>query len=220
MGETIRFLFDFVSPYSYLASTQIRGLAERHARDVEAIPVLFAGMLDATGNRGLAEIPAKRENMAWDVVRIARALRVRIEPPATHPFNPLTALRATGCIADPGARWRLLDAFYRAAWVEGQRLDRPDVVARIADEVGQDGPALLEQAASVEAKARLRHETKEAVDAGAFGVPTMFVDGEMFWGVDSLPHLDRFLAGEKTMDPTRIARWRAIVPSAVRKGAG
>jgi 2-hydroxychromene-2-carboxylate isomerase len=219
MGETIRFLFDFVSPYSYLASTQIRGLAERHARDVEAIPVLFAGMLDATGNRGVAEIPAKRENMVWDVVRIARALGVQLEPPATHPFNPLTALRVTGCIADPGARWRLLDAFYRAAWVESRRLDQPDVVARIADETGHDGRALLELASSTEAKARLRHATEAAVGAGAFGVPTMFVGGEMFWGVDSLPYLDRFLAGEKTMDPAGIARWRAIVPSAVRKGA-
>jgi 2-hydroxychromene-2-carboxylate isomerase len=219
MGETIQFLFDFVSPYSYLASTQIRGLVAQHGRSVEAVPVLFAGMLDATGNRGLAEIPAKRENMVWDVVRIARALGVRIEPPATHPFNPLTPLRVTGCIAEPSARWRLIDALYQAAWVESQRIDQPEVVARIADDVGQDGRALLEQAASTEAKARLRRATDEAIRAGAFGVPTMFVDGEMFWGVDSLPFLGTLLSGERTMDKATIARWRAVVPSAVRPGA-
>jgi 2-hydroxychromene-2-carboxylate isomerase len=219
MGETIRFLFDFVSPYSYLASTQIRTLALRHGRDVEAVPVLFAGMLDATGNRGLAEIPAKREYMFWDVVRIAHVLGVRIEPPATHPFNPLTALRVTGCTTVQAARWRLIDALYRAAWVESERVDQPEVVARLADEVGQDGRALLEQAACAEAKTRLRGATEEAVRAGAFGVPTMFVEGEMFWGVDSLPYLDRFLAGERTMDDQGIARWRAIVPSATRRRA-
>jgi 2-hydroxychromene-2-carboxylate isomerase len=219
MGESLRFLFDFVSPYSYLASTQIRGLASRHGREVEAVPVLFAGMLDATGNRGVAEIPAKRQNMYWDVVRIARGLGVRIEPPATHPFNPLTALRATGCVSDPDARWRLVDALYEAAWVDGRRVDQPEVVARVADEVGQDGRALLEQAASAEAKARLRQATDEAVLAGAFGVPTVFAAGEMFWGVDSLPYLEGVLSGEKTMDPEGLARWRAVAPSAVRRGA-
>ena len=45
----IRFLFDFISPYSYLAATQIRGLAAQHGREVEPVPVLFAGLLDLTG---------------------------------------------------------------------------------------------------------------------------------------------------------------------------
>jgi len=220
MGEDVRFLFDFVSPYSYLASTQIRGLASRYGRDVEPVPVLFAGMLDATGSRGPAEIQSKRHYMHWDVVRIARALGVPIEPPATHPFTPLAALRVTGCIPESMARWRLIDALYRAAWVEGQRVDQSEVVVRIADDVGLDGHALLEQATSVEGKARLRHATEQAVRAGAFGVPTMFVDGEMYWGVDSLPYVESLLGGEKTMDPAGLARWRAVVPSAVRRGAG
>jgi 2-hydroxychromene-2-carboxylate isomerase len=220
MSEPIRFLFDYVSPYSYLASTQIRAIAARHGRTVEAVPVLFAGMLDAIGNRGLAEIPAKLEYMRWDVVRIARPLGVRIEPPATHPFNPLTALRVTACVAEQAARWRLIDALYRGAWVAGQRVDQPEVVARIADEVGHDGRALVLQAASTEAKARVRQATEDAIRRGAFGVPTMFVEGEMYWGVDSLPYLDRLLSGEKTMDSEGIARWRAVVPSAVRRGAG
>ncbi len=145
---------------------------------------------------------------------------MRIEPPATHPFNPLTALRAAGCIAEQAARWHMVDALYQAAWVDGQRVDQPEVVARIADEVGQDGRALLEQAASPEAKARLRGSTEDAIRAGAFGVPTMFVKGEMYWGVDSLPYLERFLSGEKAMDPAAIARWRAIVSSARRRGTG
>ncbi len=217
MGESIRFVFDFVSPYAYLGSTQIRALAGKHGREVEPVPVLFAGMLEATGNRGPAEIPAKRDNLFWDVVRMARSLGVPIAPPAAHPFNPLTALRVTGCVAEPAARWRLIDALYKAAWVDGQRIDQADVVARIASDAGQDGRALLEQAASAEAKARLRDATAEALRAGAFGVPTTFADGEMFWGVDSLPFLDRLLSGERTMDAATLARWRAVVPSAVRR---
>jgi hypothetical protein len=39
---------------------------------------------------------------------------------------------------------------------------------------------------------------------------------ELFWGVDSLPLLDRYLAGER-LDPGRLARWRAVTPSATRR---
>jgi 2-hydroxychromene-2-carboxylate isomerase len=217
MARTLRFLFDYVSPYAYLASTQIRALAARHGCQVEAVPVLFAGMLDATGSRGPAEVPLKREYMVRDIARLGRALGVPIEPPATHPFNPLAALRATGCVADGAARWRLIDALYRAAWVDAQRIDQPACVQRIATEAGLDGAALLEQAGSPPSKDRLRHATEEAVAAGAFGVPAMIVDGELFWGVDSLPLLERFLAGENAVDAAYVERWRRVTPSATRR---
>jgi 2-hydroxychromene-2-carboxylate isomerase len=216
MATTMRFLFDYVSPYSYLASTQIRSLGARHARAVEAVPVLLAGLLNATGARGPAEIAAKRDYMLKDVARLARALDVPIEPPATHPFNPLAPLRVTGCVEDAGARWQLVEALFRATWVQGLPVDEPDTVARVASEVGLDGPALLEQSASAEGKARLRSATEEAIAAGAFGVPTIVVDGELFWGVDSLALLERFLAGERAVDAERIERWRRVRASAIR----
>jgi 2-hydroxychromene-2-carboxylate isomerase len=215
----VRFLFDYVSPYAYLASRQIRALAARHGRDVDAEPVLFAAMLDANGGKGPAEIPAKRDYVFKDVLRIARVLGVPIEVPATHPFNPLIALRATACLEDAGSRWLLIDAVFRATWVTGQRVEQPDVVRRIADEAGLDGGRLVEQAAADDAKARLRRTTDQAVGAGVFGVPTIIADGEMFWGVDSLPFLERALSGEQDVDPARLERWRSVVPSAVRRSS-
>lgn len=217
MTSAIRFLFDYVSPYAYLASTQIRALARRHARDVEAAPVLFAPMLDTTGSRGPAEVPSKRAYMFKDVERLARMLGVPVEPPATHPFNPLTALRVTRCVPAGEDRWRVVDALYAATWVRGLRVDQPDVVARVASEAGADGAALLQRAASTEAKDGLRTATEEAIAAGVFGVPTMLVDGELFWGVDSLQLLERFLGGERAMDAERLERWRRVTPSATRR---
>ncbi len=180
MAGAIRFLFDYVSPYSYLASTQVRAVAARHGRDVEAVPVLLAPMLNASGARGPGEIPLRREYMFWDVERLARMLGVPIAPPATHPFNPLTALRATGCVPDGEQRWRLVHALFEASWVGGLRVDRPEVVASTAIEIGLDGAALLEQAASPGSKDRLRTVTEDAIAAGVFGVPTLLVDGELF----------------------------------------
>jgi 2-hydroxychromene-2-carboxylate isomerase len=217
MADAIRFLFDYVSPYSYLASTQIRALAARHGRDVYAVPVLFAGILDATGALGPAEIPPKREYMFRDVVRLARALGVPIEPPASHPFNPLVALRATGCVDDPGDRWRLVEALYRSAWARGESVDQPPTVARIASDLGLDGAALVERATSSVGKERLRSATDVAIAAGAFGVPTILADGELFWGLDSLPLLERLLQGESPVEAAVVERWRRVKPSATRR---
>jgi 2-hydroxychromene-2-carboxylate isomerase len=216
MTRHLRFVFDYVSPYAYLASTQLPALAGRHPVELAAVPALFSGMLAATGSRGPAEIPLRREYMLHDVTRLARALGVPITPPATHPFNPLTALRVT-CAVDGAQRWKLVHALFRGAWAEARRVDDPSVVADIVAEQGFDREALLTRAASDEVKAQLRRATDEAIQQGAFGVPTMFVDDQLFWGVDSLPLLERYLAGEDTPDVAELARWRAIAPSATRR---
>lgn len=220
MKRKIAFFFDYVSPYAYLASTRIRALAERHGAEVEAVPVLFAAMLASTGSRGPAEIPARREYMINDVTRLARALNVPIAPPATHPFNPLAALRFTHAVEDPADRWRLVEAIFRAAWVDARRVDDPQVVTRIAAEQGFDAETLGARAITDEVKTKLRCATDEAIAQGAFGVPTMIVDGELFWGVDSLHLLERFLGGEDVTDPAELERWRAVVPSATRRPTG
>jgi 2-hydroxychromene-2-carboxylate isomerase len=217
MPSPLLFLFDYVSPYSYLASTQVRALAARHGREVEAVPVVFGALLTAHGTRGPAEVAAKRDYLFKDVIRLGRALSVPIEPPATHPFNPLVALRATVAIADAGMRWALVDALFRAAWVEGRRVDAPEIVQEVAHEAGLDGVALVAAAAGPEAKQRLRANTDEALAAGVFGVPTVCAGGELFWGVDSLPHLDAFLAGKGDIDARVLARWRAVAASVTRK---
>jgi 2-hydroxychromene-2-carboxylate isomerase len=217
LGDSIPFLFDYVSPYAYLASTRIRALADRHGCAVEPIPVLFAAMLDASGARGPAEIPLKRDYMHRDVVRLAASLGVPIEPPASHPFNPLAALRVTTCVEDTAARWRLVDALYRAAWVEGRRVDQAEIVAEVATRAGFDGAALAQRSTSPEVKTALRTVTEEAIAAGVFGVPTMLARGELFWGVDSLALLDRFLGGENVTGAGRMAGWRALQPSATRR---
>jgi len=217
MPSPLLFLFDYFSPYSYLASTQIRALATRHGRQVDAVPVVFGALLTAHGTRGPAEVAAKRDYLFKDVIRLGRALSVPIQPPATHPFNPLVALRATVAVEDVSTRWTLVDALFRAVWVEGRRVDAPAFVEQVANMAGLDGAALVAAAAGPEAKQRLRQDTDEALAAGVFGVPTVRVDGELFWGVDSLPHLDAFLAGEGAIDAELLARWRAVSPSVTRK---
>jgi 2-hydroxychromene-2-carboxylate isomerase len=221
MPAALRFHFDFISPYAYLAWTQIHGLAEVHGRAVEPVPVLFAALLDHHGTKGPAEVPAKRRYLLFDTVRKARALGVPHGPPRRHPFNPLLALRVASAPMEAAARRALVDRIYAGVWSgEGADVEDAGTIARFASEVSLDGPRVVESALSAEGKQRLKDQTARAIADGVFGVPTILADGEPFWGVDSLPELDRFLGeGKPTLDRETLARWAAVTPSAVRPGA-
>ena len=200
-GAPIRFLFDYISHNAYLAWTQIGVVAARAGREVEPEAVLFAGLLNAHGQLGPAEIPSKARWMMLDVARKARRLGVPIAPPASHPFPPLLALRVTHAAERGEPRRRLVDGLFRAVWAESVDVSDPAEVARIARAAGLDGEALVARAASDPVKRALRDATDAAVREGVFGVPAFLVDGELFWGFDDLAHLELFLAGRDPLGP-------------------
>jgi 2-hydroxychromene-2-carboxylate isomerase len=220
-STALRFHLDFLSPYAYLAWTQIHRIAERHGRAVEPVPVLFAALLDHHGTKGPAEIPAKRRYLVFDTIRKARALGVPFGAPRHHPFNPLLALRVASAPMDAATRRALIDRIYAGVWSgEGANIEDAVTIARFAGEVGLDARPVLDDAQTPEGKARLKDQTSRAIADGVFGVPTILADGEPFWGVDALPELDRFLAAAApTLDRDAIARWSAVTPSAERPGA-
>lgn len=216
----LRFHFDFLSPYAYVAWHRIHAVAEAHGRVVEPVPVLFAGLLGAHGTRGPAEVPAKRAYLFKDALRAAHRAGLRFGPPPAHPFNPLLALRLCGEPMAAASQRRLIDGLYGAVWGgDGPGVTDPAVVASIADHVGLDGAALIAAAGGEVAKARLRDATGAAIAAGVFGVPTILVDGELFWGNDSLEHLDRFLGGDDPVRDIDLGRWANLPAQAQRKGA-
>ena len=209
--RTLRFYFDFISPYAYLAWTQVHTLGV----EVEPHPILFAALLDANGTRGPAEVPARRRYIVRDIARIAHRFGVPLVAPPAHPFNPLLALRVTALDMEPAQRRPLIDALYRAAWATGEGITNPEVVQRIASEIGLSADAVA-RANEPEIKARIRADTEDAVARGMFGVPTMLVDDQMFWGCDSLPHLAHYLAHGDVVPATMIETWENLPASAVR----
>lgn len=214
--QRIRFHFDFISPYAYLAWTQIHALAERTGAIVEPAPVLFAGLLNHHGQKGPAEIPAKRVYVFKDALRRATLLGVPLALPPSHPFNPLLALRAV--LAAPEDRRRLLiDALFAATWGDAPErgVDRPEVVRAAAHAAGIEDD-LVERASAPQIKDALRTGTEEAIAAGVFGVPAMRVGDELFWGLDSFDLLERHLRGEDPLTPELLARIRDVPASARR----
>lgn len=216
MRRSIRFYFDFISPYSYLAWTQLPRLAARCGCTVQPIPVLFAALLDAHGTTGPAEVPARRRYVIKDVARKAHRFGEPIEVPFAHPFNPLLALRVASLPMTEVEQAKVIDVLYRATWVERQDVTQVPVVANALRAAGLD-PALVDRAA--EAKQRVRAQTDEAIALGAFGVPTMFVDDEMFWGTDSLGDLEQFLQGNNPVAKDLLDRWESLPAAAKRPGS-
>ncbi len=191
----MRFFFDFISPYAYIGWSRIHALAARYGRTVEPVPVLFAGLLNHHGQKGPAEIPAKRRYVFLDCLRTATVQGLALQPPAAHPFNPLLPLRVAS-LPGPAAEQRaVIGALFAATWAERADVTDPDVVGEVLSRCGVDPEARLAAASAAENKLRLREATEGAIAAGVFGVPTVVADGALFWGVDSFAHLERHLEG-------------------------
>jgi 2-hydroxychromene-2-carboxylate isomerase len=217
-SSTIRLYFDYESPNAYLAWTQLPQLADRYGVSIDPLPVLYAGLLEAHGQLGPGEIAAKGRWMSTNIGRKAALLGVPLNPPAFMPFNPLLALRMSLLPLEATKRSALIDALFRAVWVRSLHVSDPAVAERVANELGLAGAALVAQAQSPEIKTRLRRQTDDAISRGVFGVPSMEVGDELFWGYDDFPFLELFLGGKDPLDPTEWQRWNTPVrPSSVRR---
>ena len=220
-SPAIRFYFDYISSNAYLAWIELPRLAARHGAAIEPVPVLFAGLLEAHGQLGPAEVRPKARWMARNNLRKAALLGVPLNPPLFHPLNPLLALRISSLPLEDGERRALIDVLFQGTWARSLHLSEPDVVAQLADEAGLPGAALVAEAQGEPAKQRLRAQTAAAIAAGVFGVPAMQVGDELFWGYDDLPFLERHLAGNDPLDPSQAARWLGTGrSSAVRRRPG
>lgn len=195
MSAALDFHLDFISPYAYLAWTQIDRIAAAHRREVNLVPVLFAAMLDSFGTIGPAEVPAKREYVYLDIHRKAALLGVPMRMPPRHPFAPLISLRAATSFEDRAERARAVAALYRATWETGRGVDTEALVAEALDAARLDGAAAVARASTPPVKASLLRATSDAIARGVFGVPTVSVDGQTFWGTDALPTLEAYLRG-------------------------
>jgi 2-hydroxychromene-2-carboxylate isomerase len=197
----------------------VHEVAARHGRRVDPVPVLFAALLDAHGQKGPAEIAPKRIYTFKHVVRIAADHGLVLRPPPSHPFNPLLALRIAALPLDDAERRRAIDGVFAAVWAGGPGVEDPEALARWLSARKLPGAELVAAAQTSEAKARVRETTGEALAAGVFGVPTFDVGGELFWGQDSLDHVERFLRGEDPIRDDVLASWVGITASATRPGS-
>ena len=204
--------FDFVSPFAFLQGEQLGSLPSKVS--IRYRPVLFAAILDANGQRGPAEIPAKRAFTYRFCLWQARRLGIAMRFPPEHPFNPLPLLRlAIACDSTATA----VQAIFRFVWRDGRLPDLPIEWAELVETLGVDAAAA--RIDSREVKDELRHNTDEAIARGVFGVPTLAIGDELFWGADATPMaIDYVTAGSTFPDP-EFARVATLPVGATRRAA-
>ena len=205
---------DFISPYAYLAFEQLPRALEGLSYQMEYRPVLFAAFLKAKGQLGPAEIPGKRDWTYRQVLWLAHSNGIEMQMPASHPFNPLALLRLALACGDKGVINRYVaETVFRHVWRGGAEAAE----AQRVEQLGQQLQPKRDPGAD-EVKAELKANTDEALARGVFGVPTFAVDGELFWGFDSLPLLRAYLQGDAWFASPQ---WKdaAAIPAAVSRAS-
>ena len=197
MNRTVEYFFDFGSPTSYLAWTQLPRIAAEVGAEIVWRPMLLGGVFKATGNASPVTVPAKGRWMNGDIARWAARYGVPFRFNPHFPINTLTLMRgATGLqMRQPADFARYLAVVHRAMWESATNLGDPAVLAATLAAAGFDAEAFMALVADPEVKARLVATTEEAVARGAFGAPTFFVGDEMFFGQDRLDFVREALAG-------------------------
>jgi 2-hydroxychromene-2-carboxylate isomerase len=218
MPKLVELYFDPISPYAWLAGRQLERLRAAGAH-FDFKPILLAALLSVHGQRGPAEIPAKRDHTVRDVMRTAARLGLPFEGPPTHPFNPLRPLRMCIAVDRPADRECFALALMDAAWARGLDITDDAVLTAIANECTLDASALLASASSPEIKQQLTDATHAAISTGIFGVPTFRYDNELFWGADRIEDLVRRLQGHR-IDEAHLAKVLQRPASATRRQRG
>jgi len=195
----LEFFYDYASPYSYLADTQLTDLRQRTGCDVLYRPVLVGSVYKATGNHGIeAEtIEAKRRYAAIELTRWVALFDAPFALNQHAPIETSRLLRAAHAAFDLGVFAAFHAAVFPAFWAHGENLSDEHVIARVLRYAQLDAEEILREAAGSPAKDALRSTTEEAIERGVFDVPTFFVRDHMFFGHDRLPFVERALTAQR-----------------------
>ncbi|CAN5297414.1 2-hydroxychromene-2-carboxylate isomerase [soil metagenome] len=199
MTKTVDFIFDFGSPNAYLAWKLLPAIAARHEASVRVLPCLLGGIFKLTGNQApMVAFGGIKGKMQYEMLETRRFIEThgltafRFNP--HFPVNTLLLMRGMVAAQRAGVGEAYLDAMLRGMWEDGLKLDDPAVFVATADAAGLDGAGLLAATADPEVKAELAANTDAAVARGVFGIPTVFVGEEMFFGKERLGQVEAELA--------------------------
>ena len=195
--KEIHFYFDFISPYAWLAFKALPPSLEGISHRVHYHPVVFGAMLKHHGQLGPAEMPGKRDWTYRQVLWLAKQQGTDLQMPASHPFNSLALLRLAVAASDNGQPKRyVVESIFKYVWCTGLEASDAERFAALQLHLLSQANVSFKDPQSVEVKQLLLQQTQQAIDLGLFGVPSMVVNGQVFWGQDALPMLRAYLQGD------------------------
>lgn len=193
MAKSVDFYFDYGSPTSYLAYTQMPGVAQRSGAKVNYFPILLGGVFQATGNRSPVEIAAKGKWMQQDLQYFADRYRIPYRWNPHFPINTLLLMRGAAYAQREGFLIPYSDAIFKALWGDALNMGDPAVIGKVLNNAGLDAQKIVAATQEQAVKDALKSGTEQAVKRGIFGAPTFFVGGRMFFGQDRLQYVEESL---------------------------
>ncbi len=194
MSKTIELIFDFVSPNAYLIWQPLKALAEKHGATIAITPAFLGGMHKLTGNAPPfmrdADVKGKNEYAMLEMNRfIKKHGLTKFQMNPHFPFNTITLQRMLVTL-EPERRLGFIEALLPAIWEQGLDVTDAATLGKILQGAGYDVEALLAKTQDPAIKQTLIDNTEKAVARGAFGIPTMYVDGEMYFGKERLRQIE------------------------------
>ena len=200
MTKKVEFLFDFGSPNAYLSWKVVPEIEKRTGTTFQYVPVLLGGIFKATNNVSpvIANqgIRNKNEYQFLEIERFVKKhglTKFRFNP--HFPVNTLQIMRGAIAAEMENILPKYMDAVMAAMWEDGKKMDEADIIKAVLDAAGIDGANILARAGEADVKAKLVANTEEAVNRGAFGIPTFYVDGDIYFGKDRLRDVEEAIAG-------------------------
>ncbi|MBB1487430.1 2-hydroxychromene-2-carboxylate isomerase [Oceanospirillum sediminis] len=190
MKKSVKFFYDLVSPYSYLAAVQIEELEQRTECCVVWEPLYLTGLMRLTGNQPPQVLEARRRYFfEQDLSRMACYLQVPYQKPESFPIQSAQVMRALLALDNERKAEKSL-LLYEMHWGEGYNISDEMLLREVL------GDEAVDFSSTEQAKQLLKQQTGLAAELGAFGAPTFFVDNAMFFGCDRISLLEYFLQSE------------------------
>jgi 2-hydroxychromene-2-carboxylate isomerase len=210
--KRLDFYFDYLSPFSFIAWKRLGEL--KPLAQVDLIPVALGPLLNHWGIKGPGEVQPKREFLLKSCLRRSAREGFAFTTPKTHPFNSLYALRLSIKEVAGDHQEKVVGALWRAGWEQRIDMGEPDELLNVLRAESLPADELYEKSFLPAAKRALKANIQQALAAGVFGVPSFVVEGELFWGEDSLPDLLAFLTNRDPLDHGKLVRLLESTPRA------
>jgi len=186
MAKTVTFYFDYGSPATYLAWTQIKTIIEEANATLNMIPILLGGVFKETGNTSPATVPAKGKWMNNDLKKHSKIYNVEFNSNSFFPINTLNLMRGAIAAKTMNIFQEYSEAIFTGIWVKDLNLGDVSVLQEYLEKNKIDTKKLFDLVQSDEVKTMLIQNTKKAVEQGVFGAPTFIIDNELIFGQDRL----------------------------------
>lgn len=188
MSHHIEFYFDCSSPWTYLAFEYIQKRTEHLDVEITWKPILVGGIFN-TVNPSVYQsrnqpVPAKDAYAKKDLQDWARYVGIEIGMPSVFPVNSVKAMRGAYVAIEAGLLVPYARLVFKHYWTALVDISKDDELAVIVEKIGLDRKRFFEQISNQNYKDMLRHSTDELIERGGFGSPTLFLDGDMYFGND------------------------------------